>query len=346
MSVVRLDQQRQRIEVSDFEITNPIVFGYFDRLPATEREAILYRAIYIGVLALMEDRLAAFLSKTSSELGVQLESLKVIFDLKQELFFKSTQKGTGAEEEIGTLLESYFKDKGLKDTVKLTGVTSGVLPRNKTGDLVCNVDGREDRKIVIECKFDKSIRLGDISDKDVYTRKTDTAWSQLLEAQVNRDGKISIIVFDTSVVDATIQKFVESVRYLPSIGFLVIVDSQSRNYLNLLVAYGLARDIALSAKSLELDKSVLELIIKRIVRDLQTILAIRNLVEKGIEANREILRQLEKVVLLMEFNQKYLQKFLQDGTLTARDLLDFYDADDVRERYRPIEQEINLLGSK
>ena len=270
MSIIRLDQQRQRVEISEFDITNPIVFGYFNKLPVAEREAFLYRAIYIGVLALMEDRLAAFLSKTSSELGVQLESLKLLFDLKQELFFKSTQKGTNAEEDIGAFLETYFKEKGLKDSVKLTGATSGSIPRNKTGDIVCHIDGRDDRKIVIECKFDKSIRIGDIGDKDVFTRKSDTAWSQLLEAQVNREGKIAIIVFDISVIDSNLHKFVESVRYVPSVGFMVVVDSQRGNYSNLLVAYGLARDIALSAKTMDLDQSILELITKRILKDLQS----------------------------------------------------------------------------
>jgi ribosomal protein L19 len=45
----------------------------------------------------------------------------------------------------------------------------------------------------------------------------------------------------------------------------------------------------------------------------------------------------------MEFNQEYLMKFLKDGTLTKKDLLDFYIGDDVKERYKIIEKEINNL---
>lgn len=58
------------------------------------------KALYIGVLALMEDRLSAFLSKTSNELGTELESLKMIFEMKKEIFYKSSIKGVLAEEEI------------------------------------------------------------------------------------------------------------------------------------------------------------------------------------------------------------------------------------------------------
>ena len=64
---------------------NEIVFNYFDNLPATERDNKLIRAIYIGVLAMMEDRISSFLSKTSNELGTELESLKMIFEMKKEL---------------------------------------------------------------------------------------------------------------------------------------------------------------------------------------------------------------------------------------------------------------------
>lgn len=41
----------------------------------------------------MEDRLSAFLSKTSNELGTELESLKMIFEMKKEIFYKSSIKG-------------------------------------------------------------------------------------------------------------------------------------------------------------------------------------------------------------------------------------------------------------
>jgi hypothetical protein len=43
----------------------------------------------------------------------------------------------------------------------------------------------------------------------------------------------------------------------------------------------------------------------------------------------------------MEFNQQYFTKFLQEGTLTKKDLLDFYMGEEVKDKYKMIEKEIN-----
>src|ERR1035438_3123288 len=111
MAIVTLNQQLKRVEFSNFEIENNIVFNYFNNLPSDERDNKLLRAIYIGVLALMEDRISAFLAKTQNELGTELESLKMIFEMKKELFYKSTIKGSLAEEEIVNFLNDYFSEK-------------------------------------------------------------------------------------------------------------------------------------------------------------------------------------------------------------------------------------------
>src|SRR5690242_4928694 len=104
MAITNINQQLKRIEIKHFEIENEIVFNFFNNLPLKERDEKFLRAIYIGVLALMEDRISAFLSKTQNELGTELESLKMIFEMKKELFFKSTIKGILAEEEIAEFL--------------------------------------------------------------------------------------------------------------------------------------------------------------------------------------------------------------------------------------------------
>ena len=59
--------------------------------------------------------------------------------------------------------------------------------------------------------------------------------------------------------------------------------------------------------------------------------------------NKDILKQLEKSKLMMEFNREYLQSFLQEGTLSKSDLLAFYTGDAVKERYKPLEKEIEAL---
>lgn len=340
---MNLNQQLKRVEIKPFEIENEIVFNYFNNLPSDERDSKLLRAIYIGVLALMEDRISAFLAKTQNELGTELESLKMIFEMKKELFYKSTIKGSLAEEDISEYLNSYFSEKKIKDRAFPTGNKVGVLAKNKTGDIICEVDGKQDIKIVIECKFDKSIKLGEIENKDIFTKKSDTAWSQLIESQANREAKVSLIVFDISLVDNSILRIFDNVGYIHGIGFIAIINSQKGDYSNLAIAYMLARDIALNAKQIDFDKEMLSIITNRIIKDIYEVLSIKTLVENNIENNKAILKQLEKSILLMEFNQSYLKKFLNDGTLTRKDLLSYYSGDDVKDKYRLIEKDIENL---
>lgn len=343
MGNIKINQKLKRVEVSGFEMDNEVVFNYFDNLPINERDGKLVRALYIGVLVLMEDRISAFLSKTSNELGTELESLKMIFEMKKELFYKTTVKGMMAEEDIADFLNEYFQEKKLKDVAKLTGNEAGNIPRNKTGDIICQIDGNPDLKITIECKFDKSVRLGEVENKEIFTRKTDTAWSQLIEADANRGSKISLIVFDISLVDGNILKVFDNVGFIPSVGFVVIIDSQRGDYSNLTIAYMLARDIALNARETELDKDLLAIIVNRIIKDIKEVLNIKSLVENNIDNNKTILKQLEKSIMLMEFNQNYLSKFLADGKLDKKDLLDFYMGDEIKDKYKLIEKEINEL---
>lgn len=343
MTTIKINQQLKRVEIKEFEIENQIVFNYFDNLPANERDEKLLRAIYIGVLALMEDRISSFLSKTSNKLGTELESLKMIFDMKKELFYKSNIKGTLAEEEIAEYLNEHFQQKKIKDKAYLTGNSAGNLSRNKTGDILCEIDNNPNLKIAIECKFDKSIKFGEIENKDVFTRKSDTAWSQLIESQANRGTNTAIIVFDISLIDNSILRNFENVGYIPEIGFIAIINSQKGDYSNLAIAYMLARDIILNAKEIDINKDILTMIVNRIIKDINEVLIIRNLVHNNIENNKTILKQLEKSMLLMEFNQEYLLKFLHDGNLTKEDLLAFYSGEEVKDRYKLIEKEISSL---
>lgn len=345
MSIVSLDQKSNRVQVSSFEVENKVLFEFFNKISVSERDDQFHKALYIGVLALMEDRLSSFLAKTSNELGTELESLKLIFDMKKELFYRSSVKGILAEEDIADFLIEFLTKQKLGDRVELTGNSAGHLQRNKTGDIVCHLNHDGGVRIAIECKFDKGIRLGDIQTKDVFTRKSDTAWSQLLEAQANRDGKVGIIVFDLSLVEGSILSAIQDVRFVPAIGFVAIVDSQKGDYKNLAIAYMLARDVALNSKAVALDKDVLFVIMNRIIKDLNEILSIKTLVQTNIENSKKILSQIEKSMLLMEFSQKYLVKFLAEGTLSKGDLLDFYAGEDIKDRFRLAEKEIVSLGS-
>ena len=146
-----------------------------------------------------------------------------------------------------------------------------------------------------------------------------------------------------TTVDSTFLKYCENVGFIPEIGFIAIIDSQKGDYNNLAIAYMLARDIAINAKDIEFDKETLSLILSRIIKDIQEVRDIKSLVEKNIDNNKLILKQLEKSMQLMEFNQQYLNRFFETGTLTKKDLLDFYMGEEVKDKFKLIEKDIDEL---
>ncbi len=289
MPIVSLDQKNSRVQLSAFEVDNRILFEFFNRVAAADRDEQLHKALYIGVLALMEDRLSSFFLRTANELGTELESLKLIFDMKKELFYRSAVKGVLAEADIADFLSEFLNRQKIADRIELTGDRAGTIHRNKTGDIVCHLAGESGKRIAIECKFDKSIRLGDIQTKDIFTKRVDTAWSQLLEAQANREGQVGIIVFDASLIDNSILTTVQDLKFLPGIGMIAIIDSQKGDYRNLAIAYTLASDIALNAKTLDFDSDALKIIVNRLIKDARDMALAKHLVTTNIENMKQIL---------------------------------------------------------
>ena len=338
---MRIDHKLQRVQIDSFEVSDKLLYQYFDSLPEADRESALLRAIRIGVLAQMEDRFSAFLSKTTDDLGVQLENLKLLFDMKQEAFHKTAVKGVAAENDIHSFLEGYIEQRGFNDVVSLTGTSKGQLKNNKTGDILAFVGGENaGKRIAIECKFDKSIKLGDVDSIDISSNKYDTAWSPLLEASVNRDANASIIVFDKALADSSIQRAVDGVIYLDGIGFVCIVDYEASDYKNLAVAYNLARGLALRKDGKTVEVEFVNMLIQRILKDIKDIQAVRGLVQTNIKNNQLILKNIEKSILSIEFTQQYLAKYLEDGYLSKSDLLEFYQREDIRTKYKILSKEI------
>lgn len=338
---MRIDHKLQRVQIDSFEISDELVYRYFDSLPDADRESALLRAIRIGVLASMEDRFSAFLSKTTDDLGVQLENLKLLFNMKQEVFHKTAIKGLAAENDILQFLEEYISLHGLNDVVSLSGTSKGTLRNNKTGDIMAFVGGESSgRKLAIECKFDKSIKLGEVDSVDVASNRYDTAWSQLLEASVNRDANASVIVFDKTLADASIQRAVDGVSYVDGIGFICIIDYEAGDFHNLAVAYMLARGLALRKDGKTVDVEFVNMLIARLLKDIRDVQSIEGLVRSNIKNNQQILKNIEKSLLSIEFDQQYLAKYLQDGFLSKADLLEFYQREDIRTKYKLLAKEI------
>lgn len=329
------------MQIDPFEISDELVFKYFDSLPEADRESELIRAIRIGVLAKMEDRFSSFLAKTTDDLGVQLENLKLLFDMKHEVFHKTAIKGVAAENDILQFLKEYIAQRGLDDVVSHTATSKGVLKNNKTGDILAFVGGEgAGRKVVIECKFDKSIRLGEVDSVDIASKKYDTAWSQLLEASLNREANASIIVFDKTLADSSILQAVDGVMYIDGIGFVCVIDYEAGDFRNLALAYMLARGYALKRDGKNVEVQFVKMFIQRLMKDIRDVQAIESLVRTNINNNQKILKNIEKSLLSIEFDQQYLAKYMQDGFLSKKDLLEFYQREDIWARYNMLAKEI------
>ena len=158
MSLIKLNQNEKSVLIAEQSIQHPLIFKYFDNLPEKERDDAFKRVLQIGVVALMEDRIAAFLSKTENELGTQLESLKLIYERNVKAKENTPASGISAEGEVFVQIRQYLDREEFKDDIVMTGSSTGVMPRNKTGDIVLTVDG-SDKKIAIEILYEPIITL-------------------------------------------------------------------------------------------------------------------------------------------------------------------------------------------
>lgn len=112
MALVRLDQQTKTVRVSEFEVTHELIFKLFDRLPESQRDKALTRALQIGATALLEDRIATFLARTENELGTHLEALKLIYEQNVTAKEKTTQIGGEAENRIYSSIRDLLARRG------------------------------------------------------------------------------------------------------------------------------------------------------------------------------------------------------------------------------------------
>ena len=103
-----------------------------------------------------------------------------------------------AEQKILQALKDIQVTSGFSnDEISDLSTVRGVLPRNKTGDLLIEVDGQNDVTIGLEIKLDKGVKLGQIDNRDPAAQ-IDTAIGQLLEMRTNRETDANAIVFDVT----------------------------------------------------------------------------------------------------------------------------------------------------
>lgn len=97
-------------------------------------------------------------------------------------------------------------------------------------------------------------------------------------------------------------------------------------------------------RGIEIETDLLLILMDRIVSEANRLLEIRSLVEDGIKKSQDVISRLEQGSLSMDFCRSYLKKFLETGTLSKADLLDFYSGKDLKIKYQAIHEDIVTLG--
>jgi hypothetical protein len=82
-TTIRLDKANESVVFPEWPVRDEILYRLFEQTPAAEYEETYDRVLRIGSYALVEDRIGAFLAKTESEVGVELEHLKLLYELRQ-----------------------------------------------------------------------------------------------------------------------------------------------------------------------------------------------------------------------------------------------------------------------
>ena len=343
MAIISLNHESKLLSIGETTFDHPLIFAYFSGLPASNRDEAFKRALQIGVVALMEDRIATFLSRTENELGTQLESLKLIYDRNVTAKQKTSQSGLEAEGVVYQKVSKYLEVSGYgSDVIQLTGNSTGALKGNKTGDLILKVEGKDETTLVIEVKFDKGMSLGEFEETDSLARTKDTALSQLFEANANRRAQLSVIVFDENRVAEGLKNKVNGIKWIPNAGFVVIIDHERYNYTNLLVAIDLMRSMVRKTTKI-VDQSIIEALLGRIAQDLSSIEETQKLLLANHENLKKIATSIKKHVLLVGYTKSLIKAFIQEGELSQKALLDLYRGEEIKDEMKGVEKEVQAL---
>jgi hypothetical protein len=184
--------------------------------------------------------------------------------------------------------------------------------------------------------------LGAWEDGDSISKSRDTALSQLFESNANRQSQYAVIVFDKSRCAPALMNSVESIKWIPSAGFVVIIDHERADYSHLYLALDLLRTMTRPGIGL-FDDNVLEALLGRLSQDLATILQTQELLKENNENLRKIAKSIERHVALVTFTRELIKQGLTEGRLDARLLLEVYRGERVSAQFKPRLSEIQAL---
>jgi hypothetical protein len=213
----------------------------------SEREQALEAVLSMGSLALLDDRISAFLEDAGGQIASRFEQLKVLHDLRRSAWNRGSNKGKIGEQWVDDALSEYAVKVGWDDKFTLTGDQRGVISGatetsvNKSGDVLAITD--QGKRISIEVKFD-DISGSLLSDRDYSKKAPDSAWSQIVEGIANRNADVGFIVFDRSTMNSALMKGIPDIGYLEGAGLVCVVDWERGKRENLIAAYSIARALA------------------------------------------------------------------------------------------------------
>lgn len=312
MNTIKVDHKRKALVFSkDTVIDNQYVYNFFSKVPENKRLDFLSKAIHIGVLALMEERFAAFLARTKNELGVELENLKQILDTQTIIFNLTAIKGKYAEKDILKIMNDYFDQRDWPDYANFAGDNEGKYKNVKTGDILCFPEGRDDLPIVLEIKFSKSLPLGDLTERDLV-KNTNNIWGQLIESKANREAKAAMIVFDTTISQDLYQKLGPT-TFIPNVGYVVFVDSQRNDFTPLLVTYNIARSFVLSNMHSKLKPEIIVKLVNKLSAEISKIDTIRGILETNIKNNQKAIDKLEAIAATLTATKEFAQALNEES---------------------------------
>ena len=224
----------------------------------------------------------------------------------------------------------------------MTGSSVGAMPRNKTGDIVLKVNGDDTKKIAVEVKFNQSLALGEIEGTDSLGRPRDTAISQMIESMANREAQLAVIVFDQNRSSDGLQNSVNDISWIPSVGFVVIIDDVRQDYSNLFIALDLARSMLMSTLRV-IDQDIFESLLGRMSKDLSSILDTEKLLKDNHTNLKKIATSIRKHALLVGFTQRILKDFIANGSVSNQELLKLYHGDGLKEEFAAITKDVEAI---
>ena len=280
-------------------LNDELLYHVFKNIGSAEKKTEHFiAALKLGVHGLQIDEVQSFISRAEKEVDVNLSILKAI-RRTSEVREQTTQKGEILERELDQVLNEFITLNNWADSITLTGAISGALKGRKVGDLIIDVDNEKGR-LAIEAKLDTKVSLGDLkskSKKDVEKN----SHAQLLLALINRKAELSLIVFDSENCHADIKSLPQDITFVPTIpGIIVKIGKKTGDYAALLLAYSVARELALvgtgvlsSARlNMALERSCRDLDqIKELEKHLETIESGAKTVNKGVKEIRDLIEQ-------------------------------------------------------